>query len=143
MRTLIALMTVVFSTMSVSVTMADNSATKKTDEVVQEELWIAEPQPQFPGGDLALREWINQNKIYPQEAIKKGIEGRVIVKFTIEEDGTVTNGKIVRGVDSLLDNEALRLVSIMPKWTQVKFCGEYQQSTYILPVTFKLPPTEY
>ena len=142
MRTLIALMMVVFSTMSVSVTMADNSATKKTDEVVQEELWIAEPQPQFPGGDLALREWINQNKIYPQEAIEKGIEGRVIVKFTIEEDGTVTNGKIVRGVDSLLDNEALRLVSIMPKWSPGRFAGKDIRTMYNLPVLFKLPKSQ-
>lgn len=142
MRKLIVLMTVVFSTMSMSITMADNSATKEADEVVQEELWIAEPQPQFPGGDLALREWIKQNMVYPQEAIEKGIEGRVIVKFTIEEDGTVTNGKILRGVDPLLDNEALRLVSIMPKWSPGRFAGKDIRTMYNLPVLFKLPMSQ-
>ena len=142
MRTLIALMMVVFSTMSVSVAMADDPATKQVEEVVEEELWVEEARPQFPGGNLALREWIKQNMVYPQEAIAKGIEGRVIVKFTIEEDGSVTNGKILRGVDPLLDNEALRLVSIMPKWSPGRFAGKDIRTMYNLPVLFKLPKSQ-
>ena len=143
MRRFLLLVTVMLSAMSVSVAMADNSATKETDEVVWEELWVEEARPQFPGGDLALMEWIKQNKVYPQEAIAKGIEGRVIVKFTIEEDGTVTNGKILRGVDPLLDNEALRLVSIMPKWSPGRrFVGKDTRFTYNLPLLFKLPMSQ-
>ena len=137
MRTLIALMMVVFSTMSVSVAMADRHTTKEIDEVFWDIYYIP-PQPEFPGGQEALMEWIEQNKVYPQEAIDKGIEGRVIVKFTVEEDGTVTNGKIVRGVDPLLDKEALRLVSIMPKWKPGMNNGEVVRCFFTLPITFKL-----
>ena len=141
MRTLIALMMVVFSTMSVSVAMADRHTTKETDEVFWDIYYIP-PQPEFPGGQEALMEWIEQNKVYPQEAIDKGIEGRVVVKFTIEEDGTVTNGKIVRGVDPLLDNEALRLVSIMPKWKPARLDDKDIRTFYTLPVLFKLPMSQ-
>ena len=130
------------SAMSVSVAMADDPATKQVEEVVEEELWVVEASPQFPGGQLALMEWIKQNMVYPQEAIAKGIEGRVIVKFTVEEDGTVTNGEIMKGVDPLLDNEALRLVSIMPKWTPGSFAGEVTRATYAFPVLFKLPKSQ-
>lgn len=142
MRRFLLLVTVMLSVMSVSVAMADNSATKETDEVVWEELWVEEARPQFPGGQLALMEWIKQNMVYPQEAIAKGIEGRVIVKFTIEEDGTITNGKILRGIDPLLDNEALRLVSIMPKWSPGRFAGKDIRAIYNLPLSFKLPKSQ-
>ncbi|MBE6313586.1 MAG: energy transducer TonB [Bacteroidales bacterium] len=136
MRRFLLLVTVMLSAMSVSVAMADDPATKETEEIIYCPL---ETPPQFPGGDLALIEWIKQNKVYPQEAIAKGIEGRVIVKFTIEEDGTVTNGKIMKGVDPLLDNEALRLVSIMPKWSPRSFDGKDIRTRYNLPLLFKLP----
>ena len=139
MRRFLLLVTVVLSAMSVSVAMADDPATKETEEIIYCPLEIP---PQFPGGDLALMEWIKQNKVYPQEAIAKGIEGRVIVKFTVEEDGTVTNGEIMKGVDPLLDNEALRLVSIMPKWTPGSFAGEVTRATYAFPVLFKLPKSQ-
>ena len=124
------------SVMSVSVAMADDPATKETEEIIYCPLEIP---PQFPGGQLALMEWIKQNMVYPQEAIAKGIEGRVIVKFTVEKDGSVTNGKIMKGVDPLLDNEALRLVSIMPKWSPRSFDGKDIRTRYNLPLLFKLP----
>lgn len=142
MRRFLLLVTVMLSAMSVSVAMADDQATKQVEEVVEEELWVEEAGPQFPGGDLALREWIKQNMVYPQEAIAKGIEGRVIVKFTVEEDGTITNGKILRGIDPLLDKEALRLVSIMPKWSPGRFAGKDTRFTYNLPLLFKLPKSQ-
>lgn len=140
MRRFLLLVTVVLSAMSVSVAMADDPATKDVEEF----LVCAQPIPaQFPGGDLALREWIKQNMVYPQEAIAKGIEGRVIVKFTVEKDGSVTNGKIMKGVDPLLDNEALRLVSIMPKWSPGRrFAGKDTRFTYNLPLLFKLPKSQ-
>lgn len=142
MRRFLLLVTVMLSAISVSVAMADDPATKETEEVFWDIYYIP-PQPEFPGGQEALMEWIEQNKVYPQEAIAKGIEGRVIVKFTVEEDGTVTNGKIVRGVDPLLDKEALRLVSIMPKWSPGRsFAGKDTRFTYNLPLLFKLPKSQ-
>ncbi|MBQ5723844.1 MAG: energy transducer TonB [Muribaculaceae bacterium] len=143
MRRFLLLITVMLSAMSVSVAMADDPATKQVEEVVEEELWVVEARPQFPGGDLALMEWIKQNMVYPQEAIAKGIEGRVIVKFTVEEDGTVTNGEIMKGVDPLLDNEALRLVSIMPKWSPGSFDGKDMRFTYNLPLLSLIPQHYY
>ena len=135
MRRFLLLITVMLSAMSVSVAMADDVATRQTDEI----LFCTQPIPaQFPGGQEALMKWIEQNMVYPQKALKKGIEGRVIVQFVVKKDGTVTNGKIVRGVDPLLDKEALRLVSIMPKWTPGKFDGKDIRSYYCLPITFKL-----
>lgn len=136
MRRFLLLVTVMLSVMSVSVAMADDPATKETEEIIYCPLEIP---PQFPGGQLALMEWIKQNMVYPQEAIAKGIEGRVIVKFTVEKDGSVTNGKIMKGVDPLLDNEALRLVSIMPKWSPRSFDGKDIRTRYNLPLLFKLP----
>ena len=139
MRRFLLLVTVVLSAMSVSVAMADDPATKETEEII----YCTQSIPaQFPGGQLALMEWIKQNMVYPQEAIAKGIEGRVIVKFTVEEDGTITNGKILRGIDPLLDNEALRLVSIMPKWSPGRFDGKDTRFTYNLPLLFKLPKSQ-
>lgn len=139
MRRFLLLVTVMLSAISVSVAMADDPATKETEEIIYCPI---ETPPQFPGGQLALMEWIKQNMVYPQEAIAKGIEGRVIVKFTIEEDGTVTNGKILRGIDPLLDNEALRLVSIMPKWSPGRFAGKDIRAIYNLPLLFKLPKSQ-
>ena len=141
MRRFLLLVTVMLSVMSVSVAMADDPATKETEEVFWDIYYIP-PQPEFPGGQLALMEWIKQNMVYPQEAKAKGIEGRVIVKFTIEEDGTVTNGKIVRGVDPLLDKEALRLVSIMPKWKPARLDDKDIRAIYNLPLSFKLPKSQ-
>ena len=141
MRRFLLLVTVMLSAMSVSVAMADRHTTKETDEVFWDIYYIP-PQPEFPGGQEALMEWIEQNKVYPQEAIAKGIEGRVIVKFTVEEDGTITNGKILRGIDPLLDKEALRLVSIMPKWSPGRFAGKDTRFTYNLPLLFKLPKSQ-
>ena len=139
MRRFLLLVTVMLSVMSVSVAMADDPATKETDEI----LFCTQQIPaQFPGGQEALMKWIEQNKVYPQKALKKGIEGRVIVQFVVKKDGTVTNGKIVRGVDPLLDKEALRLVSIMPKWSPGRFAGKDTRFTYNLPLLFKLPMSQ-
>ena len=139
MRRFLLLVTVMLSAISVSVAMADDPATKETEEII----YCTQPIPaQFPGGDLALMEWIKQNMVYPQEAIAKGIEGRVIVKFTIEKDGSVTNGEIMKGVDPLLDNEALRLVSIMPKWSPGSFAGKDTRTMYAFPLLFKLPKSQ-
>lgn len=106
----------------------------KTDSTY---LWpIYEVKPSFPGGDSALYEFLESNMQYPEEAKRNNEHGRVIVTFYIEKDGTVTNPRILRGRTPSLDAEALRLVSIMPKWTPGKFNGDLKKVRYTLPISF-------
>lgn len=100
-------------------------------------LWpIYEVMPSFPGGESALYEFLESNKQYPEEAKRNNEHGRVIVTFVIEKDGTVTNPRILRGRTPSLDNEALRLVSIMPKWMPGTMCGEPKRVRFNLPIKF-------
>ena len=100
-------------------------------------LWpIYEVMPSFPGGESALYEFLESNKHYPEEAKRNNEYGRVIVTFVIEKDGTVTNPRILRGRTPSLDNEALRLVSIMPKWMPGTMCGEPKRVRFNLPIKF-------
>ena len=100
-------------------------------------LWpIYEVMPSFPGGESALYEFWESNKQYPEEAKRNNEYGRVIVTFVIEKDGTVTNPRILRGRTPSLDNEALRLVSIMPKWMPGTMCGEPKRVRFNLPIKF-------
>lgn len=90
------------------------------------------PSPSFPGGQSALIDFLNENKKYPEQAKKDSIEGRVVVSFTVESDGSISNPKIERSVHPLLDAEALRLVRLMPKWEPGA------QSRYNIPISFKM-----
>ena len=98
---------------------------------------IVEQQPEFPGGPSAMAKWLGDNIKYPAEAAKKGIEGRVIVQFVVGSDGTVGNVNIMRGVDPLLDKEAVRVINAMPKWTPGKQDGKPVAVKYTIPVTFR------
>ena len=97
-----------------------------------------EEQPSFPGGEVALLNFISQNMKYPEVACEKGIRGRVIVSFIIEKDGSIVEAAVVRGVDPELDKEAIRLVESFPKWKPGKKSGEPVRVKYTLPITFKL-----
>ena len=97
---------------------------------------IYEVMPSFPGGESALYEFLETNKQYPEEAKRNNEHGRVIVTFYIEKDGTVTNPRILRGRTPSLDNEALRLVSIMPKWMPGKMGGEQKRVSFSIPIKF-------
>ena len=92
--------------------------------------------PSFPGGDSALYEFLESNMQYPEEAKQNNEHGRVVVTFYIEKDGTVTNPRILHGRTPSLDAEALRLVSIMPKWTPGKMNGELKRVSFSLPIGF-------
>lgn len=98
---------------------------------------IVEQQPEFPGGQAALMNFLRETIKYPAEAAKNGIEGRVIVRFVIGSDGTVGNVEIVRGVDPQLDAEAVRVINAMPKWTPGKQDGKPVAVKYTIPVTFR------
>ena len=78
--------------------------------------FIVEEMPEFPGGDLELRKYIVENIKYPEEAKAKALSGTVFVQFVVNKEGNVVNIKIARGIDPLLDAEAIRVVKNMPKW---------------------------
>ena len=94
--------------------------------------------PQFPGGPSALFEFLSKNIQYPKEAEDANLQGRVIVSFVVEKDGSVSNAKVVRPIDPLLDAEALRVVNSMPKWIPGKQNGEAFRVKYTIPVTFRV-----
>lgn len=99
---------------------------------------VVEQQPQFPGGMGALNQWLGSNIKYPAMAVENGIEGRVIVQFVVERDGSVSGVHVVRGVDPSLDKEATRVVAQMPKWIPGKQNGSAVRVKYTVPVTFRL-----
>ena len=102
--------------------------------------WMGEiisPQPSFPGGSQALVDFLRENTKYPEQALKDSIEGRVVVAFVIDTDGSITKPEVVRGVHPLLDAEALRVVKLMPKWEPGSENGTPVKVRYNLPITFK------
>ena len=99
---------------------------------------IVEEMPQFPGGETKLMEHIAKNLTYPQEARDKGIEGRVFVAMVIEKDGSVSNVKVLRGIGGGCDEEAVRVISALPKWKPGKINGEPVRVSYQIPINFKL-----
>ncbi len=105
----------------------------------EEEIFQAvEQQAEFPGGTEALMKWLSQNIRYPEAAQQNDIQGRVVVRFVVEKDGSIGQATIAKGVDKDLDREALRVVNKMPKWQPGKNNGIAVRSYFNLPVTFKL-----
>ncbi|MBE6287769.1 MAG: M56 family metallopeptidase [Mediterranea massiliensis] len=99
---------------------------------------VVEEIPQFPGGASALMKFIADNVRYPLEAQKQKQQGRVVVQFIVEEDGKLTNAKVVSSVSPLLDAEALRVVSMMPQWTPGNQRGQAVACYFTIPVVFRL-----
>jgi len=107
------------------------------DEQVDADIFdVVEDMPYFPYGSVT--KWISKNVHYPTLAVENGISGKVFVKFVIERDGSVTAAKIIRGVESTLDKEALRVVSMMPKWKPGKQRGKPVRVAFTLPINFQL-----
>lgn len=108
-------------------------------EAAQGEVFqVVEEQPMFPGGMGEMMKFLQQNVKYPKEAQDQGKQGRVIVQFVVNKDGSISNDTIVRSVDPLLDAEAIRVVRSMPNWTPGKQKGEAVRVRFTLPVTFRL-----
>jgi protein TonB len=99
---------------------------------------IVEEMPEYPGGMDELMKFIQRNIRYPKEAQEQGKQGRVIVQFVVEKDGSITDVNIVRSADPQFDAEALRIVNMMPKWTPGKQRGKEVRVRFTLPVTFRL-----
>lgn len=99
---------------------------------------VVEEMPEFPGGENAMRKFIADNVKYPESAKKEGISGKVYVSFVISKDGEVKDAKVVRGVNSALDEEALRVINSMPDWTPGKQRGKKVDVQFTLPINFAL-----
>jgi protein TonB len=96
-------------------------------------------QPQFPGGQAKLVEFLQENLVYPTDAQENRTQGQVYVEFVIEADGSITNAKVIRGIGSGCDEETVRVVYSMPNWTPGNHKGKNVRVKYVLPVSFYLP----
>lgn len=99
---------------------------------------VVEVMPSFPGGESALMKYLQSNTQYPTVAAENGVQGRVIVGFVVERDGSITDVNIMRGADPSLDREAMRVVRSMPRWNPGKQNGSAVRVKYQVPVTFRL-----
>ena len=119
----------------------DAALTKASDaaKAVGEMLEFPEKMPEFPGGDMALMNFLRRNIRYPSRAAIKKIEGRVVVQFIVDEKGKVGEIKVAESVDKDLDNEAIRICKTLPKFSPALLHGEPVKVWYTLPITFKIP----
>jgi len=127
----------------------NDAVTLKTDPVIDarqeivadeepEPLVFVEERPLFPGGNSALLKYIAENTIYPEEALENNIEGKVILRFVVASDGSVKRIEIIRGLNPLLDAEAIRVVSTLPAWKPGRQNGVAVPVWFTIPVTFKI-----
>ena len=118
----------------------DIAAPEPPKQVVEETkiFTVVEQMPLFPGGDAALMGYLRDNIHYPTVAAENGVQGRVVVGFVVERDGSITDVNVLRSVDPSLDREAVRVVKSMPKWTPGKQNGSAVRVKYQVPVTFRL-----
>ena len=107
---------------------------QKNDDVFD----IVEQMPEYPGGMQALFEFLKENMKYPEDAQKQKVEGRVLVKFVVETDGSIFNIEVVKNAFPSLDAEAERVTRLMPKWTPGKQKGQVVRVKFVLPINFSL-----
>ena len=126
---------------SIGVEIMDYVAVVEEEEVEEEAIPFAlvEEKPQFQGGDANdFSKWVNSKLVYPEVAKENGVQGRVTLQFTVYTDGSVRDVKVLRGVDASLDKEAVRIVSMSPKWTPGRQRERPVKVTYTFPVLFQL-----
>lgn len=117
----------------------ETAQTEVTENTPEGEVFqVVEVEPQFEGGLEALYKYLAENIKYPEQAKSDGIQGRVFVRFVIEADGSVTNAQVLRGIGGGCDEEALRVVEAMPKWTPGMQQGKPVRVQFNLPITFKI-----
>lgn len=110
----------------------------KKPEGAEKPFDVVEQMPEFPGGMPELMKFLQENVKYPEEAMKNGIQGRVLIQFIVEKDGSISEAKVIKKVNEHLDAEALRVIGEMPKWTPGKQKGQEVRVKFVLPVTFRL-----
>ena len=118
----------------------DIAAPEPPKHVVEETkiFTVVEQMPMYPGGDAALMGYLRDNIKYPTVAAENGVQGRVVVGFVVERDGSITDVNILRGVDPSLDREVMRVVKSMPRWNPGKQNGSAVRVKYQVPVSFRL-----
>ena len=104
---------------------------------------VVEEEPEFPGGIQALADYLRDNIKYPEACRKDSIQGRVIIRFVVEKDGSISGAKVLKGVHELLDAETMRVISAMPKWKPGKQRGKEMRVQYAIPVNFSLDGSPY
>ncbi len=117
---------------------ADEPVKPDKPEVENKVFDVVEQMPSFPGGTGALMQYLSENIKYPVVAQENGVQGRVVVSFVVERDGSITDVKVVRSVDPSLDREATRVVKAMPNWIPGKQNGSAVRVKYNVPVAFRL-----
>ena len=114
-------------------------AVVEEEEVEEQQIFqVVEEMPEFPGGMAECMKFLAKNIKYPTIAQENGVQGRVIVQFVVNKDGTIVDPVVVRSVDPYLDKEALRVIKAMPKWKPGKQRGKAVRVKYTVPVTFRL-----
>ena len=109
------------------------------EEVEEQQIFqVVEEMPEFPGGMGECMKFLGKNIKYPTISQENGVQGRVIVQFVVNRDGSIVDPVVVRGVDPYLDKEALRVISMMPKWKPGKQRGKAVRVKYTVPVMFRL-----
>lgn len=104
----------------------------------QEVFDVVEQMPEYPGGMQALFQYMADNLKYPKDAMKQQVEGRVLVQFIVETDGSISNAEVIKRVFPSLDEEATRVISAMPKWAPGKQNGKVVRVKFTVPVSFRL-----
>ena len=99
---------------------------------------VVEQMPEFPGGMDALMKYFNKNIKYPSQAAENNIQGRVMISFVVNKDGSIVDPQVIKSVDASLDKEAMRVVKAMPKWNPGKQRGKPVRVKYTVPVMFRL-----
>lgn len=97
---------------------------------------LAEEMPQFPGGFVALYDYLENNLEYPEACIEKNLQGKTYIKFTVETDGSISSLEVVKSSHNILDKEAIRVIQSMPKWEPGKQLNKSARVNYTIPINF-------
>lgn len=116
----------------------EDDSTEKEEIPTNEIFAIVEKMPEYPGGMAEMMKYLSQNIKYPIHAREVGIQGRVIVVFVVNKDGSITEPEVVKGVEKSLNQEAIRVITSMPKWEPGTQRGKPVRVRYTLPVVFRL-----
>ena len=117
----------------------DDDEENNDEESGYDEIYLkVEKKAEFPGGTKELMLYLAENIEYPEKAMDEGIQGRVLVRFVVRKDGSIVDAMVRRGVDPLLDEEAIRVVKNMPDWIPARCHGKAVSSYFNVPVSFKL-----
>lgn len=125
-------------TMPINFTLEKVKVENKSEKIENEVFLVVEEMPEFIGGQEALGKFITENLVYPQQAAEDSIQGKVFIEFVINEEGELKDHKVLRGVHPILDEEALRVMKLSPKWKPGKQRGKTVSVKFTLPITFAL-----